>query len=174
MRTSSSISSTASLSAVETAATPSSSGRCWGASAPTSPRAVGCPRSARRFGSHASPRSLLEPHHRRRRAAGGQGLAAMAEDAAASGIPVARRSQVRDATAIAEAVRDRSVSAVELAREHIERAAGDQLGAVWLITEARALAEAAMVDKALAAGEDVGPLAGVPAGWKDLIDTPGI
>jgi aspartyl-tRNA(Asn)/glutamyl-tRNA(Gln) amidotransferase subunit A len=81
---------------------------------------------------------------------------------------------VRDATAIAAAIRDRSVSAVELARDHLERAAADQLGAVWLVTEARALDEAVAVDKALAAGEDVGPLAGVPVGWKDLIDTGGV
>ena len=72
----------------------------------------------------------------------------MAEDAAAGDISLARRPHVRDATAIAEAVRDRSVSAVEVTREHLERAAADQLGAVWLITEARALDEAAeMLDE---------------------------
>jgi aspartyl-tRNA(Asn)/glutamyl-tRNA(Gln) amidotransferase subunit A len=81
---------------------------------------------------------------------------------------------VRDATAIAEAVRSGEVSAVELTREHLDRAEADQLGAVWLVSEGRALEEAAAVDAALAAGEDVGPLAGVPVGWKDLIDTGGI
>jgi aspartyl-tRNA(Asn)/glutamyl-tRNA(Gln) amidotransferase subunit A len=81
---------------------------------------------------------------------------------------------VKDATAIAESVRSGEVSAVELTREHLARAEADQLGAVWLVSEGRALEEAAAVDAALAAGEDVGPLAGVPVGWKDLIDTGGI
>src|SRR5439155_20022618 len=174
MRTSSSTSSTRSSSVEETAVTRSSSVRCWEDSAPTSRRAGRCRMSATRFGSHASWRSLHERHHSRWWNARGQGLAAVAEDAAASGISVARRPQVRDATAIARAVRDRSVSAVELAREHLERAAADQLGAVWLVTHKRALDEAAAVDAALAAGVEVGPLAGVPVGWKDLIDTAGI
>ena len=56
----------------------------------------------------------------------------------------------------------------------LERAAADTLGAVWLVTAERALAEAAAVDAAVAAGRDPGPLAGVPVGWKDLIDTAGI
>ncbi len=80
---------------------------------------------------------------------------------------------MRDATAIAEAVRGGEVSAVEITREHLARAEADQLGAVWLVTEQRALAEAAAVDATLAAGGEVGPLAGVPVGWKDLIDTGG-
>jgi aspartyl-tRNA(Asn)/glutamyl-tRNA(Gln) amidotransferase subunit A len=45
---------------------------------------------------------------------------------------------------------------------------------VWLVTEERALREAAAVDAAVAEGRDPGPLAGVPVGWKDLIDTGGI
>lgn len=80
---------------------------------------------------------------------------------------------MRDATAIAEAVRSREVSAVEVAREHLDRARNDALGAVWLVTEERALREAQAVDDAIARGEDPGPLAGVPVGWKDLIDTGG-
>jgi aspartyl-tRNA(Asn)/glutamyl-tRNA(Gln) amidotransferase subunit A len=79
-----------------------------------------------------------------------------------------------DAWAMAEAVRERSVSAAELAEESLRRLAADTLGAVWLITEERARAEAAAVDAAIAAGHDAGPLAGVPVGWKDLIDTAGI
>src|SRR5579864_787265 len=79
-----------------------------------------------------------------------------------------------DAWAMAEAVRQRSVSAAELAEESLRRLAADELGAVWLITAERARSEAAAVDAALAAGHDPGPLAGVPVGWKDLIDTGGI
>ena len=81
---------------------------------------------------------------------------------------------MRDATAIAEAVRAGEASAVDVAREHLALASDDQLGAVWLVSEQRALAEATAVDAALARGEDPGPLAGVPVGWKDLIDTGGI
>jgi aspartyl-tRNA(Asn)/glutamyl-tRNA(Gln) amidotransferase subunit A len=80
---------------------------------------------------------------------------------------------VDDATAVAARVRGGEVSATEVAREALERAPqlDDGLGAIWLLTEERALAEARAVDEALARGDDPGPLAGVPVGWKDLIDT---
>jgi len=93
---------------------------------------------------------------------------------AAGHLPRPRRAGVRDATAIAEAVRAREVSAAELAQEALDRAAADDLGAVWLITEERARREADAVDALVALGDDPGPLAGVPVGWKDLIDTSGI
>jgi aspartyl-tRNA(Asn)/glutamyl-tRNA(Gln) amidotransferase subunit A len=76
--------------------------------------------------------------------------------------------------AIAEQVRGRERTAVEVLDEHLEKLAADELGAVWLVTEKRARREAAAVDRALAEGRDPGPLAGVPVGWKDLIDTGGI
>ena len=89
-------------------------------------------------------------------------------------LPGARRPHVRDATAMADAVRAGDVSAAELARDAIARAGADELGAVWLITEERALREADAVDALIRLGDDPGPLAGVPVGWKDLIDTAGI
>jgi aspartyl-tRNA(Asn)/glutamyl-tRNA(Gln) amidotransferase subunit A len=79
-----------------------------------------------------------------------------------------------DAWDMIAAVRSRAVSAAELAAAALERAAADSLGAVWVVTEERARAEAAAVDAALAADRDPGPLAGAPVGWKDLIDTAGI
>ncbi|HUZ83401.1 MAG TPA: amidase, partial [Gaiellales bacterium] len=81
-----------------------------------------------------------------------------------------------DAWAMADAVRGGRVSAVELLDAHLERIArvDPAVGAVWLVTEERARAEAAAVDAAVARGRDPGPLAGVPVGWKDLIDTAGI
>jgi aspartyl-tRNA(Asn)/glutamyl-tRNA(Gln) amidotransferase subunit A len=79
-----------------------------------------------------------------------------------------------DAWEMIEAVRAGAVSAVELTQAALQRVAADDLGAVWLVTEDRALAEAAAVDAELAAGRDPGPLAGAPVGWKDLIDTGGI
>ena len=98
----------------------------------------------------------------------------MAAVGAAGHLPRPWRPGVRDATAIAEAVRAREVSAAELAQDALDRAAADDLGAVWLITEERARREADAVDALIALGDDPGPLAGVPVGWKDLIDTVGI
>ncbi|MDX6592165.1 MAG: aspartyl-tRNA(Asn)/glutamyl-tRNA(Gln) amidotransferase subunit [Gaiellales bacterium] len=76
-----------------------------------------------------------------------------------------------DALSVAEAVRNRERSAREVTEEALGAARADQLGAVWLVTEDRALAEADAVDAAVARGDGVGALAGVPVGWKDLIDT---
>ena len=71
-------------------------------------------------------------------------------------------------------MRSGEVSAAEVTAQSLARLAADDLGAVWLVTEERALAEAAAVDAVVAAGRDPGPLAGVPVGWKDLIETGGI
>jgi aspartyl-tRNA(Asn)/glutamyl-tRNA(Gln) amidotransferase subunit A len=79
-----------------------------------------------------------------------------------------------DAWEIAAAVRAGEASAVELAEESLRRLDDDSLGAVWLVTRERAMREAHAVDAEIAAGRDPGPLAGVPVGWKDLIDTGGI
>src|SRR4051794_35972910 len=85
-----------------------------------------------------------------------------------------RDGSVQDATDLATAVRVGHVSATEIARYSLDRAGADELGAVWLVTEERALREAAAVDAAVAVGHAPGPLAGVPVGWKDLIDPGGI
>ena len=76
---------------------------------------------------------------------------------------------------ISRAVRTRQVSATEVARDALERVGADSWGAVWTVTEERALREAAAIDAALAAGNapDERGLLGVPVGWKDLIDTAG-
>ena len=80
-----------------------------------------------------------------------------------------------DAWAIAAAVRGGEVSASELLDRQLERIerVDPAIGSVWRVTEERARREAAAVDAAVAAGTDPGPLAGVPVGWKDLIDTAG-
>jgi aspartyl-tRNA(Asn)/glutamyl-tRNA(Gln) amidotransferase subunit A len=75
---------------------------------------------------------------------------------------------------IAEQIRGRERTATEVLEEHLEKLAADEFGAVWRITEERARREAAAVDRAFADGRDPGRLAGVPVGWKDLIDTGGI
>ena len=76
---------------------------------------------------------------------------------------------------ISAAVRSRHASATEVAKEALERVRADSWGAVWLVTEERALREAAAIDAALAGGDaaDERVLLGVPVGWKDLIDTAG-
>ncbi len=80
-----------------------------------------------------------------------------------------------DAWAIAAAVRGGQVSAVDVFERQLERIArvDPDVGSVWRVTDERARREAAAVDAAVAAGTDPGPLAGVPVGWKDLIDTAG-
>jgi aspartyl-tRNA(Asn)/glutamyl-tRNA(Gln) amidotransferase subunit A len=77
---------------------------------------------------------------------------------------------------ISRAVRCRQASATEVAKEALERLGADAWGAVWAVTEERALREAAAIDAALAAGEtqEERVLLGVPVGWKDLIDTAGV
>ena len=54
---------------------------------------------------------------------------------------------------ISAAVRARQVSATEVAKDALERVRADSFGAVWLVTEERALREAAALDAALAAAK---------------------
>ncbi len=76
-----------------------------------------------------------------------------------------------DAATLAEAVRRRDVSAVELTRAALARVEklDATLHAFCTPTPELALREAEAVDRAIAAGQTVGPLAGVPYGIKDLI-----
>jgi Asp-tRNA(Asn)/Glu-tRNA(Gln) amidotransferase A subunit family amidase len=83
-----------------------------------------------------------------------------------------RRTTVAD---IAAQVSERTLGAREVtaeALERIERYDGD-VGAFVAVDGDAALAEAAALDERLAAGEDVGPLAGVPLAVKDLEDAAG-
>lgn len=81
-----------------------------------------------------------------------------------------------DATTIARHVRERTLSAVEVAEAHLARMAAlePKLHAFCTPTPELALDTAKAIDTALDAGEPVGPLAGVPVGVKDLICTAGI
>jgi aspartyl-tRNA(Asn)/glutamyl-tRNA(Gln) amidotransferase subunit A len=81
-----------------------------------------------------------------------------------------------DGWEISRAVLARDVSVVEVARAALERVSADSFGAVWRLTEQRAVDEAAALDALIASGEDLShlPLLGVPVGWKDLIDTAAI
>jgi AtzE family amidohydrolase len=80
------------------------------------------------------------------------------------------------AAAIAAAIRSGDTSATEIARATLDRVRrlDPEVNAFTEITEARALADAAAVDAALARGEAVGPLAGVPYAVKNLFDIAGV
>jgi len=73
-------------------------------------------------------------------------------------------------------VRRRELSATELARDAFARIAAvdGRVGAFLTLDEAGALATARAVDRRVAAGEDPGPLGGVPIGVKDIICTAGL
>ena len=73
-------------------------------------------------------------------------------------------------------VRRRDVSAVDLARAALARIAevDGSLGAFLTLSEVDAIAAAEAVDRRVAAGQDPGPLAGVPVGVKDIICTAGV
>jgi Asp-tRNA(Asn)/Glu-tRNA(Gln) amidotransferase A subunit family amidase len=75
----------------------------------------------------------------------------------------------------AERVRGREVSARELVQHALARidALNPQVNAFVALDADGALADATRLDERLAAGEDVGPLAGVPIAVKDLEDAAG-
>jgi aspartyl-tRNA(Asn)/glutamyl-tRNA(Gln) amidotransferase subunit A len=73
-------------------------------------------------------------------------------------------------------VRRREVSSVDLVRASLARiqAVEPKVDAFLTVSGDEALAAAAAVDRRIAAGEDCGPLAGVPVGVKDIICTAGM
>ncbi|MFK8252291.1 AtzE family amidohydrolase [Ancylobacter terrae] len=81
-----------------------------------------------------------------------------------------------DALAIARAVRAGRVTARAVTEACLARiaAADPVLNAFTEVTAARALTEAAAIDRAIVAGETVGPLAGVPYAVKNLFDLEGV
>ncbi len=95
--------------------------------------------------------------------------------------PRLRRPQDLEAVAfwplthLAQLLRSRQVSSVELTKMYLGRLAryNDQLNCVVTMTEARALAEAAAADRAIASGKYLGLLHGIPYGVKDIIAAAG-
>lgn len=79
-------------------------------------------------------------------------------------------------SATAAAVRDGSRTAVSVTEAALARIAAREpaLNCFTAVTRDRALAEAAAVDAARAAGRDPGPLAGVPYAVKNLFDVQGL
>ncbi len=80
------------------------------------------------------------------------------------------------ANAIAAAVQAREISATEVLKAYIARieAFDPVLNCFTDQTFARAASEAAAIDRKIAAGEPVGPLAGVPIAVKNLFDIAGL
>ncbi len=72
-------------------------------------------------------------------------------------------------------VAGREISAVELVGHSLKRieAVNGQINAFVAVDAERALGRASAIDRAVAAGQAVGPLAGVPIGVKDLEDAAG-
>jgi amidase len=81
-----------------------------------------------------------------------------------------------DAIDLVARLRRREVSAVEVMRAHLSRIerVNPGVNAIVTLVAARALAEAARADEALARNEGLGPLHGLPVAHKDLVDTAGI
>jgi amidase len=80
------------------------------------------------------------------------------------------------ATELARLIRERKVSAVEVMRAHLQQIerVNPTVNAIVTLVPERALAAAGDIDKRLASGEAVGPLAGLPVVHKDLVPTKGI
>ncbi len=80
------------------------------------------------------------------------------------------------AVAIAAAVKAREVSAVEIAQAALARIErfDPALNCYTRVLPERALSEALEIDRAIARGEDPGPLAGVPFAVKNLFDIQGM
>jgi aspartyl-tRNA(Asn)/glutamyl-tRNA(Gln) amidotransferase subunit A len=77
----------------------------------------------------------------------------------------------RSAADLAAAIASRDTSSVEVTQAHLDRIAAvdDTVRAFLHVDGERALGQAAAVDAKIAAGERVGPLAGVPLALKDVL-----
>jgi amidase len=80
------------------------------------------------------------------------------------------------AMVIAGRVRSRAITAAEVIEAHLQwvRIQNPALNAIVTLAEDEARDQAASIDRAIAAGADPGPLAGVPFTVKDLIATRGV
>ncbi len=94
------------------------------------------------------------------------------EDLAVGTAAAARTPGSSRLAAIAARVATSEVSATALIAKALDRAATEP-GMVWSLDRERATADAARVDQRVAAGEDLGPLGGVPVLVKDSFDVAG-
>jgi aspartyl-tRNA(Asn)/glutamyl-tRNA(Gln) amidotransferase subunit A len=77
----------------------------------------------------------------------------------------------QSAAVLADAIATKEVSAVEVTQAHLDRIAAvdGKVHAFLHVTTDSALAQARAVDAKIAAGTEIGPLAGVPLGLKDVL-----
>src|SRR5215217_9469366 len=77
---------------------------------------------------------------------------------------------------LARRIRGRELSAVEVLQAHLEQIdrVNPTVNAIITLLPERALADARAADAALARGDDVGPLHGLPIAHKDTLATKGI
>ncbi|CAN5862841.1 Asp-tRNA(Asn)/Glu-tRNA(Gln) amidotransferase subunit GatA [soil metagenome] len=82
----------------------------------------------------------------------------------------------KDATELRQLIAAREVSAVEVAQAHLDRihTTEPHVSAFIRSLDQSALDSARAVDQRLAAGHDVGPLAGIPVAVKDVLCTRGV
>ena len=80
------------------------------------------------------------------------------------------------AVELARRIRARDLSAVEVMRAHLDQIdrVNPVVNAIVTLLPEQALEQASMADDAVASGEDVGPLHGIPVAHKDLTPTKGI
>ncbi len=127
-------------------------------------RAIGIPNQVRPALSFdpAVPEAALPRERRRLRTSAGRRRLAVPAPEALPFLPV---------TDLAELVRERRVTSMELTRMYLDRLRryGPTLECVITLTEARALAQAEAADQEIAAGRYRGPLHGIPWGAKDLL-----
>ncbi len=81
-----------------------------------------------------------------------------------------------DAVAIAERIRNREITAIEVIEKTLEQIEqrNNKLNCFTTVTPERALAQAIEIDQMIAQGQDPGVLAGVPFAVKNLFDIEGI
>jgi aspartyl-tRNA(Asn)/glutamyl-tRNA(Gln) amidotransferase subunit A len=82
----------------------------------------------------------------------------------------------QDATGLAELIGTRQLSAVEVVRAHLDRieTVNAKVNAVVTVLAEQALAAARAADRAVATGDPLGPLHGVPFTIKDSLDAAGV
>lgn len=82
----------------------------------------------------------------------------------------------QEASTLAEMIRNKEITSVEVVQVHLDRieAINPKINGIVTLMGKQALKDAAAADKAVAAGEKLGPLHGVPFSIKDSIDTAGV
>lgn len=80
-----------------------------------------------------------------------------------------------DATGLAALIRTKAISAVDVVQQHLDRiaAVNPSINAIVTVADG-AIAAAKIAEAAILAGDEVGPLHGVPFTVKDSIDTAGV